>query len=187
MLFYLFFTMIVLQRIGELIIAKQNEKWMKEKGAQEFGQDHYPFMVLIHTMFFIVFFLEVMMGHNKLIPAWPILLSIFLITQCIRIWALTSLGRYWNTKIIVLPGAKKVNKGPYRFLKHPNYLVVTIEFIVIPLLFEAYFTALFFSLLNGMILRIRIAAEEKALNQLTSDSRSNGLKHKWNIKTVKKV
>ena len=164
MLFYLFFTMIVLQRISELIIAKQNEKWMKERGAQEFGQDHYTLIVIIHTMFFIVFFLEVMIWNNNIIPGWPIRLSIFIITQCIRLWALTSLGRYWNTKIIVLPGAKMVNKGPYRFLKHPNYLVVTIEFIVIPLLFEAYFTAFFFSLLNGVILRIRIAAEEKALN-----------------------
>ncbi len=167
MWFYLFFIIIVLQRIGELIIAKRNEKWMKERGAQEFGQDHYPLMVFIHTLFFIVFFLEVMIGHNKIIAAWPIVLSIFLLTQCIRIWALTSLGRYWNTKIIVIPGAKMVNKGPYRFLKHPNYVVVTIEFIVIPLLFEAYFTALFFSLLNVMILRIRITAEEKALSQLT--------------------
>ena len=111
----------------------------------------------------------------------------FLLTQLIRVWAITSLGRYWNTKIIVLPGAKMVNKGPYRFLKHPNYLVVTIEFIVIPLLFEAYFTAFFFSLLNGIILRIRIAAEEKALYQLTGYSRSNGLNQKWKIKGVKKV
>ena len=93
-----------------------------------------------------------------------------MLTQLIRVWALTSLGRYWNTKIIVLPGAKMVNKGPYRFLKHPNYLVVTIEFIVIPLMFEAYFTAFFFSLLNGIILRIRIAAEERALTQLTGYS-----------------
>ena len=80
-----------------------------------------------------------------------------------------------------------VNKGPYRFLKHPNYLVVTIEFIVIPLMFEAYFTAFFFSLLNGIILRIRIAVEERALKQLTGYSRSNGLNQKWKIKDVKKV
>ncbi|WP_338470903.1 isoprenylcysteine carboxylmethyltransferase family protein [Niallia sp. XMNu-256] len=168
MWFYLFFTLIVLQRIGELIIAKRNEEWMKARGAQEFGQEHYPFIVFIHTLFFIVFFLEVMIGNNEINPLWPIILSIFFITQCVRVWALTSLGRYWNTKIIVKPGVELVSKGPYRFLKHPNYLVVTIEFIVIPLLFQAYFTAFFFSVLNVIILRIRIAAEERALNLAAS-------------------
>lgn len=186
-LFYVFFTIIILQRLCEMIIAKRNEKWMRENGAQEFGQNHYPLIVFIHTMFFIVFFLEVYIWQNRLSPVWPIVLSIFMMTQLIRVWAITSLGRYWNTKIIVLPGAKMVNKGPYQFLKHPNYLVVTIEFIVIPLMFEAYFTAFFFSLLNGIILRIRIAAEEKALYQLTGYSRSNGLNQKWKIKGVKKV
>jgi len=80
---------------------------------------------------------------------------------------MSSLGKYWNTKIIVLPHAQVVRRGPYRYIKHPNYFVVTIEFVVIPLLFEAYFTACLFTILNGLILSIRIPEEEKALKTLT--------------------
>jgi len=166
MLFYLFFILIVCQRISELFMAKRNERWMKERGAQEFGQVHYPLIVFIHIMFFIIFLLEVKIWKNGLSPIWPSLLAAFICTQFIRIWALTSLGKYWNTKIIILPGANLVKKGPYRFLKHPNYIVVAIEFMVIPFMFQAYFTALFFSLLNVIIMRIRIPAEEAALTYL---------------------
>ena len=167
LIFYLFLLMLVMQRLGELMIAKRNEQWMKSRGAIEFGQAHYRLIVTIHTMFFVVYFLEVTAWQTKLSALWPMLLSLFIVTQVVRIWALASLGRYWNTKIIVLPQANIVKKGPYRFLKHPNYLVVSLEFIVIPLLFEAYFTAFLFTILNGIILSIRIPAEEKALNELT--------------------
>lgn len=166
-IFYLFLLMLVLQRLGELMIAKRNEQWMKSRGAIEFGQVHYRLIVTIHTMFFVVYFLEVTAWQTKLSVLWPMLLSLFIVTQVVRIWALVSLGRYWNTKIIVLPQSNIVKKGPYRFLKHPNYLVVSLEFIVIPLLFEAYFTTFLFTILNGIILSIRIPAEEKALNELT--------------------
>src|SRR3954454_12390882 len=128
-IFYLFFLMLVLQRLGELMMAKRNEQWMKGRGAIEFGQAHYRLIVTIHTMFFVVYFLEVTAWQTKLSALWPMLLSLFIVTQVVRIWALASLGRYWNTKIIVLPQANIVKKGPYRFLKHPNYLVVSLEFI----------------------------------------------------------
>lgn len=94
---------------------------------------------------------------------------IFAIAQVLRIWALSSLGRFWNTKILILPGAEKVKKGPYRWLPHPNYIVVALEIAALPLVFGAWRTALFFSIANALLLLlVRIPAEEKALQQLKS-------------------
>lgn len=151
----------------ELVIAKRNEKWMKNRGAVEFGQEHYPFIVLMHMLFFIVLLFEVIFFNKEISHAWPILLVFFVAAQAGRIWALSSLGRFWNTKIIVLPGSNPIRRGPYRFLKHPNYVIVGIELLVIPLLFNAYLTAILFTLLNLVMLSIRIPAEELALAQLT--------------------
>lgn len=157
-----------MQRLTELIIAKRNERYLKQKGAIEFGQDHYPFIVMTHCLFFIAFIVEVTTLNKDLSTNWLFLLLLFLITQAGRLWALYSLGIFWNTKILVLPNADIVKKGPYRFVKHPNYLIVTIEFLIIPLFFQAYITAVLFSFLNAVILAIRIPAEEKALKQLTA-------------------
>jgi methyltransferase len=165
--FYAFILLLITQRLAELIIARRNEQWMKQRGAREFGQTHYRLIVLLHSLFFVSYWIEVTIGERMLSPAWPFLLTLFLLTQLVRVWALASLGKYWNTKIIVLPGASVVKKGPYRFMKHPNYLVVTMEFLIIPLLFQAYYTAILFTLLNLVILSIRIPAEEKALHELT--------------------
>ncbi|MBY0122656.1 isoprenylcysteine carboxyl methyltransferase family protein [Bacillus sp. S/N-304-OC-R1] len=166
MIFSIFVILIIIQRLAELVIAKRNECWMKKQGAQEFGQSHYSFIVSVHSLFFVSYIAEVFFFHKGLSGAWPILLLLFVITQAGRIWALTSLGPYWNTKIIVLADAEIIKKGPYRFLKHPNYIIVAAEFIIIPLLFQAYITAAIFTILNLIILAIRIPAEEQALNEL---------------------
>lgn len=169
MLPFLFFIgFIIFQRITELVIAKRNEKWMKSQGAIEFGRGHYPAMVAIHTAFFLSFILEVIYFQKDLSAYWPLLFTVFLITQAMRVWALTSLGRFWNTKIIILPGAEVIKKGPYKLIKHPNYLIVAVELIVIPLIFNAFVTMIAFTLLNIMILSIRIPAEERALKELTA-------------------
>ncbi|MBT2695104.1 isoprenylcysteine carboxyl methyltransferase family protein [Bacillus sp. ISL-55] len=167
MVFLIFVGLIILQRITELVIARKNEAWMKDQGAVEFGQGHYPAMVSIHTAFFISFILEVNLLGKNLSDYWPVLLALFIFTQTMRIWALASLGRFWNTKIIILPGANVIKRGPYKIIKHPNYLIVAIELIVIPLMFNAYITLAVFTLLNILILSIRIPAEEKALRELT--------------------
>lgn len=167
MLFKLFIAVIILQRAAELAVARNNEKWMKGRGALEFGQRHYPWIVAVHVSFFICFLIEVTIFEKDLSPFWPILLILFFLTQAGRVWALFSLGKYWNTKIIVMPGAKVVRRGPYRFIKHPNYVIVAAEFLVIPLMFQAYITAAVFTLLNIMVLSVRIPAEEKALKELT--------------------
>jgi methyltransferase len=173
-LFFLFWAILILQRLAELVVAKQNEKWMKKHGGVEFGQKHYRIMVILHTLFFLVYFGEVYYLKKELSPIWPLLISFFILTQAGRIWALTSLGRYWNTKIIVLPDADVVIKGPYKYLRHPNYVIVTLEFIMIPLLFQAYLTCLIFSFLNIWILSVRIPEEEKALSKLTTYSQALG-------------
>ncbi|WP_338749556.1 isoprenylcysteine carboxyl methyltransferase family protein [Bacillus sp. FJAT-52991] len=168
MFFYLFILLLAAQRLVELVYAKRNEKWMKAKGAEEFGQRHYPFMVLMHATFFVALVVEVSMKQSVLYPLWPFLLALFLGLQLMRLWTIRTLGRYWNTKIIVLKGEKVVVKGPFRFLKHPNYFVVTAELIVIPFIFQAYWTLIVYFLLNQIILMIRLNEEEKALEQLTN-------------------
>lgn len=163
---WVIFGFLIFQRITELYIAKKNEKWMKSRGAFEAGQEHYKWFVLVHSFFFVSILLEVFLrpgaGHSLSL----ILLGFFVATQAARIWCLWSLGRFWNTKIIILPGATLINKGPYRYINHPNYWIVGIELIIIPLLFQAYFTAVVFPILHLLLLRIRIPEEEKALATL---------------------
>lgn len=165
--FLSFFSFVILQRIIELFIAKGNEKWLKAQGGIEFGTRHYRTMVLMHSMFFVSLFFEKFLLNRALSPLWPAVLSLFVFTQIIRLWALTSLGRYWNTKIIVLENAPVIKKGPYRYIKHPNYFVVTIELIIIPIMFKAYFTAGLFTILNMVMLYVRIPEEENALKNFT--------------------
>jgi methyltransferase len=172
--FLIFISVLVVQRLLELLIARRNEKWMKARGAIEFGTNHYPFIVLIHSLFFLVLLFEKIAFSRELSPIWPLWAAAFAFAQLIRIWAISSLGRYWNTKIIVLPNVEVVRKGPYRFIKHPNYLVVSVELLVVPLFFGAYITACLFTLLNVLLLSIRIPAEEKALRELTEYEGSFG-------------
>ncbi|WP_192599186.1 isoprenylcysteine carboxyl methyltransferase family protein [Sporosarcina limicola] len=161
-------SIIVVQRLIELIIAKRNEKWMLKNGAFEVGKSHYPVMVAMHVSFFVTLFLEVTILDRPLSSLWIALFGIFLLAQILRIWCLASLGKFWNTKIIILPGTDVVRKGPYRWVRHPNYLIVATELLVLPLLFSAYFAAIIYSLLNLWMLSVRIPAEEKALKELTN-------------------
>jgi methyltransferase len=166
-MFGVIFMILILQRLGELLIARSNEKWMKERGGVEYGQNHYKWMVAMHAAFFLVLLMEGWSMGFELNPYWIPLFVLFLGVQCGRVWAIVSLGRYWNTKIIVCRGAHVVAKGPYRFFKHPNYLIVTLELILIPLLFNAYLTMVLFTLLNQWMLSVRIPEEERALRNET--------------------
>ncbi|MFX3622762.1 MAG: isoprenylcysteine carboxyl methyltransferase family protein [Ectobacillus sp.] len=168
MKFALFFIFIVMQRSMELLVARRNEKRLKQKGALEFGKRHYKYMVLLHTMFLAALLFEVQLFQREISPLWPLLLLLFIGTQLLRVWAIASLGEYWNTKIIVLPNADVVATGPYKWLRHPNYTVVILEILFIPFLFQAYITAMLFTFLNGLILYVRIQEEEKALSQITN-------------------
>lgn len=175
--FYLLLGFVVGQRLVELAIAKSNEKSLKSRGAVEAGQEHYRWIVLLHVAFFLSFIVEVVVYDVRPADWYWLPLSLFVVAQILRVWALVSLGRFWNTKIIILPDANVVSRGPYRFLKHPNYLVVAVEIIALPLIFQAYVTAVVFTVLNAiLILGVRIPAEEKALSQWTDYGNSFGRK-----------
>ena len=166
-LFICVVSFIIIQRISELLVARNNEKWIKSKGGYEVGANHYPYMVAIHIGFFISLIIEFMVFKQAVSRFWLLLFVIFISLQIMRVWVIASLGRFWNTKILVLPGAHVVKKGPFHFIRHPNYVVVTSEIIIIPLMFEAYFTAIVFTLLNIIILSVRIPKEEAALREVT--------------------
>ncbi|TSB45639.1 isoprenylcysteine carboxyl methyltransferase family protein [Alkalicoccobacillus porphyridii] len=162
---YLFIGLVIAQRLAEVVVAKSNERWMKERGAFEAGASHYPVMVALHSCFFVSLLVEVTV-ESLTWSIWSVLpLVIFLLAQIIRVWALVSLGRYWNTKIIVLPDADPIQRGPYRWIRHPNYLVVVLEILFLPLIFQAYVTAILFSLFNVVMLMVRVKIEEEALDQ----------------------
>jgi len=168
MLIIMIISIVCLQRLVELVVAKRNEKWMLNQGAFEVGASHYPYMIAMHVSFFLVLIIEVSFFDRGLSPWWQPLTFLFLLTQAARLWCLLSLGRFWNTKIIVLPDAEVIHKGPYKLIRHPNYFIVTLEILLLPLLFQAYFTAILFSLLNVAILSIRIPLEERALAATTN-------------------
>lgn len=158
---------IICQRLVELAIARRNEKWMKDRGGIEKGKKHYKWFIVLHSLFFLSIIWEVAWSDTAGRQLNYFLFMIFIVTQIGRIWCIHTLGRFWNTKIIVLPGVALIKKGPYKYIKHPNYLIVLIELFVIPLLFGAYFTAFLFPLLHLGLLRLRIPREEKALTKAT--------------------
>jgi methyltransferase len=163
MLFVLI-AFIVTQRLLELGHAKRNLKWALENGGREYAPEHYPFMVLLHSSWIVALLLEGWLRGGGLAPLWWLWLGLFMLAQVGRYWVISSLGQLWNTRIVIVPNAKLVRTGLYRYLKHPNYVVVALELLVAPLVFGAWVTALVFSVLNAvLLLAYRIPAEEKAL------------------------
>jgi methyltransferase len=161
MAFILFISFIILLRIGELLLSKRNEKWLLQNGAVEYGKKHYPFIVLLHTLFILSLIVEYFVrqpgSYNLVLLIFYFLLLIF------KAWVLLSLGKYWNTKIYHISSVSLIQKGPYKYFKHPNYFVVVLEIAIIPLIFHLYFTAIIFTILNAIMLFIRIKEENKAL------------------------
>ena len=161
------------ERIVELVISKRNAQAAFARGGREFGRRHFPFMVTLHTGFLLACVAEVFLLDRSFIPAlgWP-MLAIALLCQAGRYWCIVSLGSQWNTRVIVVPGAGRVERrGPYRFtwLPHPNYLIVAIEGIALPLVYTAWITAIVFTLLNAiLLLGFRIPTEDRALKSLSA-------------------
>ncbi|KMJ59698.1 hypothetical protein AB685_02190 [Bacillus sp. LL01] len=169
MIFALFFAFIITQRVVELGIARRNEQWILSQGAVEYGKEHYKYMVSLHVAFLASFLLEVVALDRTLSPFWPAILILFILTQSLRIWAIQSLGKYWNTKVLILPDASIVKTGPYKFLRHPNYIIVVMEIMLIPLMFNAFITAIVFTALNAWMLSVRIPLEERGLSEMTTN------------------
>jgi len=161
MVFILFISFVILLRMGELILSKSNEKWLLQNGAVEYGNNHYPFIVALHILFIISLIIEY---YTKQTVSFNLFMLLFYVTLIVfKTWVIVSLGKCWNTKIYHIPGMPLVKKGPYSYFKHPNYLIVVAEIAVIPLIFHLYFTAITFTLLNTILLFIRIKEENKAM------------------------
>jgi methyltransferase len=157
---------VALQRLAELLLARWNTQRLLAAGGIEFGRSHYPVMVGLHTAWLLGLW---WFGRGRSVD--PILLGAFVLLQAGRIWVIASLGRRWTTRIIMLPNAPLVASGPYRWLKHPNYLIVALEIAVVPLALGMPVFAAVFTLLNAAVLYQRIRAENAALAQAMEPGR----------------
>jgi len=149
---------VTLQRAGELVVSRRNTSRLTALGAVEVAPAHYPMIVAVHAAWLISLWI---FGHDR--PVNPALLAGYLFLQGLRIWVLSTLGSRWTTRIIVLPKQPLVAAGPYRFLSHPNYAVVAGEIAVLPLALGLPLLAALFTVLNAVVLAIRISAENRAL------------------------
>jgi methyltransferase len=146
-------------RILELAVARRNTRRLLAEGAIEAGSAHYPFIIALHAAWFLALLLFVPPGRA---PQWPWLIF-FLLLQPLRLWVISTLGRFWTTRVISLPGAPLIRRGPFRFFRHPNYLIVELEFITLPLAFGAPLLALIFGLANAVLIAWRIRIEDRLL------------------------
>jgi methyltransferase len=162
------FTALVLavgvERLVELAVSKRHAAWAFSRGGKEFGRGHFPAMVALHTALLVGAIAEVWIFERPFVPVlgW-VALALVIASQSLRWWCIATLGRQWNTRVIVVPGLPLVSRGPYRLLNHPNYVAVLLEGAALPLVHSAWATAVGFTVLNAALLARRIQVEERAL------------------------
>ncbi|MBA0044751.1 isoprenylcysteine carboxyl methyltransferase family protein [Mycobacterium sp. NPDC050853] len=163
-MYYLLILAVGIERLAELVVSNRHARWSFSRGGKEFGRGHYTAMVTVHTGLLVGCVLEVWLLNRPFLPilGWS-MLAIVVLSQILRWWCVTSLGERWNTRVIVLPEAPLVRRGPYRWLHHPNYVAVVAEGIALPLVHTAWATALCFTVANAFVLVTRIRVENKAL------------------------
>jgi methyltransferase len=156
-----------LERLAELVVAKRNLAWSLDRGGRETGFAHYPFMVVLHTGLLAGCLAEVWAADRAFVPAvgW-LMLALVAASQALRWWCIRTLGQQWNTRIIVVPDLPRITGGPYRVFSHPNYVAVVVEGFALPLVHDAWITAVVFTVLNAALLTFRIRAENGALATL---------------------
>ena len=152
--------LVTVQRLFELWLSSRNTRALLTRGAREHGRGHYPVMISLHVAWLAALWWAAP-AREVSVP----LLILYLLVQAMRVWAVASLGDRWTTRIIVLPGAALVRRGPYRFMSHPNYVIVSLEVALLPLVFGLVELALLFTLLNAAMLWVRIRAENRALGR----------------------
>jgi methyltransferase len=153
--------LVTLQRLAELVIARRNTAALLARGGVEHGASHYPAMIALHGAWLIGLWLFAW-GRPVSAP-W---FAAYLVVQALRLWVLATLGRRWTTRIITVPGETLVARGPYVFIRHPNYVVVTLEILILPMVWSLWWYAAAFAIANALMLRTRIAAENDALKPL---------------------
>lgn len=159
--------LVVAERISELFISRRNTEAQLKRGGVESGKGHYPFMVVLHTAFLIGCVVETWVFSRPFIPLLGFaMLAVLVVAQFVRYWVIRSLDGRWTTGIVVVPGDERVTRGPFRYLKHPNYVAVVAEGIALPLIHTNWITAVVFTIANIVLLAVRIRAESKALEML---------------------
>jgi methyltransferase len=160
---FIILALVTLQRIGELVLAQYNTKNLQARGAIEVGASHYPLIVAVHAAWLVTLWV---IGRHQ--PVNLAALAVFVVLQALRVWIIATLGSRWTTRIIVVLGEPLIVSGPYRYLAHPNYAVVAAEIAILPLALYLPMTALVFTLLNAVVLFIRIRAESRVLSEATT-------------------
>lgn len=173
-LFLLLIAAVALERLVELVISRRHERALRARGAVEAGASHYPLMVAVHGTLLAGAAAEVLLLDRPFLPwlGWP-MLGLVAATMALRYWVVATLGERWTTRVLVLPGAPLVARGPYRFLRHPNYLAVAVEVFALPLVHTAWLTALVCGAANLAVLALRIRVEDAALRAMASADRDS--------------
>lgn len=161
------------ERLAELAVSARNARWSFARGGVESGRGHFPAMVALHSGLLVACVVEAVVAGRPFLPWLGVpMLVLVLAGQGLRWWCVATLGYRWNTRIIVVPGLPLVSGGPYRWLRHPNYVAVVVEGIALPLVHTCWITATCFTVLNAVLLgRFRIPAEERALRLVAGGSR----------------
>ncbi len=162
-------SLVALERVAELAVSRRNTAWALARGGVEHGAGHYPAMVLLHAALLAGAVGEVAVAHRPFVPllGWPMLLLV-LASQGLRWWCISTLGRQWSTRVVVVPDLERVGRGPYAVTRHPNYMAVAVEGAALPLVHSAWLTAIMFTVLNAALLTVRIRVENAALRSLAS-------------------
>lgn len=169
-MYYLFLLLIAVERLIELVVARRNAAWSFDRGGREFGRGHYPFIVALHTLLLVSCAVEVWTAHRPFIPwlGWT-MVAVVVASTVVRWWCVSLLGHHWNPRLIVIPDAPLVTRGPYRWVHHPNYTAVVAEVAALPLVHSAWVTAIVFSIANALVLTVRIRAENAALGYVAAE------------------
>lgn len=166
-LYYVVLAATAVERLVEMVVSNSNARWSLTQGGREIGREHYPVMVALHSCFLAACAIEPWFRGTVTLPAVaPAAFLIAVGCQALRWWCITTLGRQWNTRVIVVPGLGRVEGGPYRWFSHPNYVAVVIEGIALPAIGGAWITAILFTAANAALLRTRIRTENLALGAL---------------------
>ncbi len=160
--YHLLLALVAAERLAELVVSRRNAAWSFARGGVEYGAGHYPVMVVLHAAFLVGCLVEGTLRPFTPTIGWP-MLGLVVAAQALRWWVITTLGPRWNTRVIVVPGLPLVATGPFRWVRHPNYVAVVVEGVALPLVHGAWVTALGFTVANAVLLAVRIGVENRAL------------------------